>query len=114
MLPEVVYALGGIPTTPYATPATKESANTIRELIRECDALILDRHGSITVGKDVFDAYFRLERLEHTMKSILVAHQLGRTKALTEEEVANLFKLADSHGYTGKQFHPDRHAHRTE
>ncbi len=107
VLPEVVYALGGIPTTPYATPATKESANSIRELIRECDALMLDRHGSITVGKDVFDAYFRLERLEHTMKSIFIAHQLGRTRALTEDEVADLFKLGDAHGYGGKRFHPN-------
>ncbi|MBI2434663.1 MAG: class II aldolase/adducin family protein [Candidatus Hydrogenedentes bacterium] len=65
ILPEVVMAMGGIPTAPYATPGTREGANSIRELIRQCDALLLDRHGAFTVGKNIFDAYFKMEKLEH-------------------------------------------------
>src|SRR5919201_1669079 len=51
---------------PYATPASPEGPEMIRALIPQYDALMLDRHGSLTVGKDLWQAYMRLERLEHS------------------------------------------------
>ena len=65
-LPEVVYDLGTIPTAPYATPASPEGPEMIRALISHYDALMLDRHGSVTVGRDLWEAYMRLERVEHS------------------------------------------------
>ncbi|MGC8780534.1 MAG: class II aldolase/adducin family protein [Anaerolineae bacterium] len=64
-IPEVIVNLGAIPTTDYAMPASPEGATVIRELIRRYDALILRRHGSVTVGKTLWEAYLHLEKLEN-------------------------------------------------
>jgi len=93
MLPEVVINLGEIPTTAYATPSSAEGPRAIRELICGHDALILDRHGSVTVGCTPFEAYMKLEKVEHLAKVALVARQLGRVSELPQEEVAKLIAM---------------------
>ena len=64
LLPEVIMGMGLIPTTDYATPASAEGAVVIRDLIQRYDALILQRHGSVTVAGTPFEAYLKLEKLE--------------------------------------------------
>lgn len=104
VLPEVVGSVGGIPTTEYATPASKEGAEVIRPLIRQCDALMLDRHGAVTVGRDVFDAYFKMEKIEHAAQTLLTAHALGRVQKLDPEQVEKLYTIREEYGATGKAF----------
>jgi L-fuculose-phosphate aldolase len=93
VLPEVVVNLGQIPTTAYATPSTAEGPEVIRELIRSHDALILDRHGTVTVGETLFDAYMKLEKVEHLAQVTLAARQLGRVGLLPQEEVRKLVEM---------------------
>jgi L-fuculose-phosphate aldolase len=90
VLPEVVINLGSIPTTAYATPSSPEGPLVIRELIRDHDALIIDRHGSVTVGPSLFEAYMKLEKIEHLAHVTLAARQLGRVSELPLEEVRKL------------------------
>lgn len=90
VLPEVIINLGSVPTTAYATPSSPEGPAVIRELIRCHDALIIDRHGSVTVGKSLFDAYMKLEKVEHLAHVTLAARQLGRVSELPPEEVRKL------------------------
>src|SRR5690349_5782407 len=66
VIPEAIVILGLIPTTPYATPSSEENRRAISEVIISHDAIILQYHGSLTVGRDVMEAYMRLETLEHT------------------------------------------------
>lgn len=93
VLPEVVVNLGSIPTTAYATPSTVAGAEVIRELIHDHDALILDRHGTVTVGPTLFDAYMKLEKVEHLARITLTARQLGRVGLLPQEEVRKLVEM---------------------
>jgi len=74
-LPEVLYDLGTIPTTKYATPSSEENPLAIRELVKIYDAIVLDRHGTLTVGATLWDAYMRLERVEHSAQVTLAAQQ---------------------------------------
>lgn len=78
-LPEVIVTLGIIATTEYATPASPEGATVIRDLIRDHDALVLQRHGSVTVGSSLFDAYLKLEKLENAAKATYKLHTLGHS-----------------------------------
>jgi len=78
LIPEVIVNLGMIPTTAYAMPASAEGATVIREPIQRYDALILQRHGSVTVGKDVWEAYLNLEKLENVAEITFKLLQLGR------------------------------------
>lgn len=98
MLPEVILSLVAIPTAGYATPSTTEVPASISGLIRDYDALLLERHGALTVGKDVYDAYFKMEKVEHTAQVTLAAMQLGRVRGLPSEEVLKLEAVRQSMG----------------
>lgn len=89
-LPEVVYDLGTIPTAPYATPASPEGPEMIRALISQYDAIMLDRHGSVTVGKDLWEAYMRLERVEHSAQVTLAANTIQPVQPLPNEAIQKL------------------------
>jgi L-fuculose-phosphate aldolase len=93
VLPEVVMTMGVIPTASYATPTTPEVPDTIRNLILKHDALILERHGALTVGRDLMDAYNKMEKLEHAALIIFSALQLGRVRCLPPREVEKLIHL---------------------
>lgn len=97
-LPEVILSFGQVPVTSYATPATEEGAVVIREWIKQFDALVLDRHGSLTVGKSLLDAFFKMDKLEHGACVMLMAHQLGAMRDLPPEEIAKLARLREQLG----------------
>jgi L-fuculose-phosphate aldolase len=101
ILPEVVITLGGIPTAPYATPGSEAVAEAIREFIRDYDAILLDRHGAMTVGRDVTDAYNKMEKLEHTARVMLAARLQGRVTPLPAAEVEKLRRLGEEYKSDG-------------
>lgn len=103
LLPEVVFTLGSIPTAEYAPPTTDEVPASIRKFIKEFDAIILERHGSVTVGADVFTAYNTLERMEHVAEMTYHARQLGAIKPLSSEQIEVLQKIGDSQGMRRKK-----------
>jgi L-fuculose-phosphate aldolase len=98
LLPEVIVTLGLIPTTEYATPASPEGAVVIRDLIREHDAIVLQRHGSVTVGKSVWDAYLKLEKLENAAEVTYKLLTLGRELPFPPGAVDKLIANREKHG----------------
>lgn len=98
LIPELVVTLGAIPTAPYATPGTEELPNSIRELIRCADAVIMERHGALCVGSDLLDAYKKLEQIEHNAKITYMARTLGKVKEMSPEEVNRLLSTRDDLG----------------
>ena len=104
LLPEVVFAIGGIPVADYATPGTIEGAGVTRVLIRECDALMLDRHGVVTVGLDLLDAYYKMEKIEHAAESIVTAHALGTPRHLDADQIDRILLARKAYGTVGKMY----------
>ncbi len=100
LLPEVVMSLGKIPTSMFAAPASPEGAEAIRTEILHHDAIILDRHGSVTVGKTLWEAYHKLERLEFAAKVTHLAKALGDVKALSPDEMTKVQKSLDRYRAT--------------
>ena len=92
LLPEAIVSLGMIPTTQYATPSSEENMLAIRELIREHDALVLQRHGSLTVGDSPMQAFMRLETVEQNARIAFMLAQLGLRNPLSPDEVAKLLE----------------------
>lgn len=93
LMPEVYCELGEILTLSYTTPTTVEVPDALQEPIRNHDALLLERHGSITVGPTLEKAYDRLEILEHAARISLMAHQLalgGAVRGLTKDQIDRL------------------------
>ena len=98
VIPEVVVTLGGIPTTPYATPGTPEGAEVILDYIGSRDAMVLDHHGVVTVGETAMSAYLRMEKVEHAAEIILAAAQLGNITPLPPDQVEKLIDIRQQHG----------------
>jgi L-fuculose-phosphate aldolase len=98
LLPEVIVTLGAIPTTEYATPASPEGAMVIREHIATHDAVVLQRHGSVTVGSTPFDAYLKLEKLEHAADITFKLLQVGREQPFPPGAVERLITNREKHG----------------
>ena len=99
ILPEVVLSLGAIPTAPYATTGTPEMAAAVRDLLPYYDAILLEQHGALTVGKNLWEAYNRMEKVEHAAWTVWLARQLGQARSLPPEEVAKLRQLGITKGY---------------
>jgi L-fuculose-phosphate aldolase len=100
MLPEVIVNLGLVPTTEYATPASEENVRAIRDLIVKHDGMILQRHGTLTVGRAPWEAYLRLESLEQVARITLILQQLGRGEPLPPEHVEKLLEQRQKMGLT--------------
>jgi L-fuculose-phosphate aldolase len=98
LIPELIVTLGAIPTAPYGTPGTDELPESVRSYVRCSDALIMERHGALCLGKDLLDAYKKLEQIEHNAKIIYMAHTLGRVNELSPPEVKKLLATREALG----------------
>ena len=99
VLPESCLSLGFILTAPYTTPGTDEVPRALRDLVTRADAILLDRHGSLTVGPSLTVAYNRLESVEHTARITLAARTLGPVNPLGERQVDKLREVARKFGW---------------
>jgi L-fuculose-phosphate aldolase len=98
VLAEVVCTLGSVPIAEYATPSTKELPAAVGKYVQAHDGMLLANHGALTLGKDLFSAYYKMETIEHFAKISLVARLLGGERILSREEV---FRLQDLRGHYG-------------
>ena len=94
ILPEVVLALGAIIDCGYATPTTEDVVHVMEQPVQGGhNALILARHGSVTLGKTMQEAFCRLEIVEHVAKVTTIARSLGKVSPLRQKEIDKLNKL---------------------
>jgi L-fuculose-phosphate aldolase len=98
VLAEVVTTLGSIPIAEYATPSTTELPDAVRKYVKAHDGMLLANHGALTLGKDLFGAYYKMETIEHFAQISLVARLLGGERLLTHQEVERLQGLRDHYG----------------
>jgi L-fuculose-phosphate aldolase len=94
VFPEVILTLGKIPLCKYGTPSTNELPESMMPHIKTANAMLLQNHGAVTFGKDIKDAYFKMEKLEHAAKTIFIARLLGGEKSIPGDKVALLNTLA--------------------
>jgi L-fuculose-phosphate aldolase len=98
VLAEVVTTLGSVPIAEYATPSTKELPAAVRKYVKAHDGMLLANHGALTLGADLFAAYYKMETIEHFAKISLVARMLGGERLLSRQEVDRLQGLRGMYG----------------
>jgi L-fuculose-phosphate aldolase len=98
VLAEVVTTLGSIPIAEYGTPSTPALAESVAPYVKAHDGLLLANHGALALGRDVMQAYYKMETIEHFARISLVARLLGREHLLSREEVARLQNLRGTYG----------------
>src|SRR5499426_2911352 len=98
VLAEVITTLGSIPIAEYGTPSTRELPDAVRKYIKAHDGMLLANHGALTVGGDLYSAYYKMETIEHFAKISLVARTLGRENLIARDEVLRLQQLRGTYG----------------
>ncbi len=98
VLAEVVTTLGSVPIAEYATPSTKELPEAVRRYVKAHDGMLLANHGALTLGTDLFSAYYKMETIEHFAKISFAARMLGGERLLSREEVVRLQGLRGMYG----------------
>ena len=92
--PEVVLTLGKVPLCKYATPSTDELPLSMEPYIDYAWAFLFQNHGAVTLGKNLKDAYNKMEKLEHAAQTLFAAQLLGGAKELPPERIKELLNLA--------------------
>jgi L-fuculose-phosphate aldolase len=102
LLPEVVIQLGAVPLAAYGLPGTPALSDGMLPYIPNYDAVLLENHGCTTWGADVWQAFFRMEMVEHFARITFVAEMMGGAKPLPREEVERLFAARSRYNVSSK------------
>lgn len=90
-MPEIVFALGGsVPIAPYATPGTEELGLGALKALGDRKGVILQNHGTVTIGESLDRALHRAVALEDAAYIYCLALQMGKPFLLPAEEVRAL------------------------
>lgn len=93
LTPEGLMVLGArVPLIPYATPGTEGLAVSLGKEVRNANAFLLQSHGAISVGKDLKDAFHRMETLESHAELQYSLALLGKGRPLPADEVRRILR----------------------
>ena len=71
-LAEALVVLGEIAYAPYACQGTKELAQIIGDASEKADCIVMQNHGIIALGKNLLQAFDRLEVMENAAKTTFI------------------------------------------
>ncbi len=98
ILAENVFALGEVPLISYEMPSSDKLANKVAEALKNSEAVLMANHGVSVVGKNLSDAYYKLETLEYYAEVYLWSKVLGNTNLLNNEEIKKIHELKKQMG----------------
>jgi L-fuculose-phosphate aldolase len=94
LVPEASVTLGEIAVARFATPGTDEVPRSLAPLLPRHDVVLLERHGALALGEDLFRAADRLETLERVARVAVLARLLGGCEPLPREAVERVLEAA--------------------
>jgi L-fuculose-phosphate aldolase len=68
LTPEARIYLRKIPVAPFRPAGTEELAEVVAEKISEVDAVLMEKHGTVTVGRSLREAFYKAELVEESSK----------------------------------------------
>lgn len=99
VLPEALACLGPLPLADYARPGSPQGARAVEPYLAGHNVIVIDRHGCLVLGPDLFTALARVEELEHLARVTATAQGLGRVKRLSPDQQKELVELGRSLGF---------------
>jgi L-fuculose-phosphate aldolase len=99
ILSEVILTLGCVPLTDYGTPSTDELTEAMKPFVEHHNALLMANHGAVAYGQDLWQAFDRLETLEHTARIAILAKALGGANDLPQDAIEKLINIREKAGY---------------
>ncbi|MBK8947170.1 MAG: class II aldolase/adducin family protein [Ignavibacteriae bacterium] len=89
IIPQAKRVCGNVGYAPYALPGSEELGENIAATFKKgFDVVLLENHGVATGGKDILNAFHKLETLEFCARTIIQAKRIGEFTTLTENQIA--------------------------
>ena len=82
---QVTYLGGEIGVAAYALPGSEELASSVVSALGPKNAVLLENHGALTVGRDMREAFVNCKVLEKTARIYIYALSLGKVNPLPKE-----------------------------
>lgn len=102
IVPEAIVMLGNVPVAPYATPGTQEVPDSIAPYCKEYNAVLLANHGALTWGRDIIEAYYRMESLEHYSLMLMYTNNIiNKSNELDCAQISDLVEIRKGLGVKG-------------
>ena len=99
--PEALVNLGTVPCVHYETPGSQGIPDSIAPYCRDYNALLLANHGALAWGKDLMEAWYRLESAEHyAMVIMYTGNIIGKANVLSCDQVGELVEIRKRMGVT--------------
>ena len=93
ILSEAILTLGRVPVASYAMPTAEELARSVEPLVATHDAILLRFHGAVCFARDIEQAGYLMETLEHVARIDYIRRSLGSNELIPAAEVARLEEL---------------------
>ncbi len=93
ILAEPMMALGPVPVAHYAKPGTYDVPDSIAPFCNDYNAVLLSNHGALTWGRDLEEAYYRMEIMESYAKFMFISRMFGQSRPLCNNQLAELYAL---------------------
>ena len=100
ILPEAVIFLGDVPVAPYATTGTDGVGDSLAPYCKTHYAALLANHGAVTWGRNLTEAFFRMEALEHYATILMYTdYIIGKSNELNEDQLDALERVKEKFGF---------------
>jgi L-fuculose-phosphate aldolase len=93
ILSEAILTLGSVPVASYAMPTAEELARSVEPLVAQHDAVLMRFHGAVVFARDIEQAGYLMETLEHVARIDFIRRALGANEMIPASEVARLEQL---------------------
>ncbi len=90
---ELILAVGKLPIVPFQMPGSMEMGTALHPFIKNHKVMVLARHGALSFGEDLVEAYNGMERLEHSCEILLKAESFGAVTELDEQTIDELHAM---------------------
>lgn len=87
IIPQAHHVCGPVGYATYELPGSEALGKSIANIFSSgFNVVIMENHGTVVGGEDIFTAYQRFETLEFCARTIINANSIGKVKFLSEEQ----------------------------
>ena len=83
------------------SPSTDEVPDSIDRYVKDHNTVLLANHGVLTWGRDLTEAYFRMETMESYAQILIAAGAVGVARPLSSEKRKGLVEIRERLGIRG-------------
>lgn len=99
LLIEAVVLLGVVPVAPYGTPGTSRVPDSIAPYCRGYNSVLMKNHGVLSWGKDLKEAFFRMDATENYARISMYSETVFKGKGmLSKSQIDELIEIRNSIG----------------